>query len=97
MAALGYEYVELSHGIRITLVPGILRGVEEGIVKVSSTHNFCPLPTGAARRQQRHQLIGDLVDAGADIRRGDLIAAHANVTVPSTGIAPAAIVTSAAG
>ncbi len=49
MAALGYEYVELSHGIRITLVPGIMRGVDEGIVKVSSTHNFCPLPTGVVQ------------------------------------------------
>lgn len=49
MAGLGFEYVELSHGIRITLVPGILKGVEEGIVKVSSTHNFCPLPTGVVQ------------------------------------------------
>jgi sugar phosphate isomerase/epimerase len=46
MAGLGFEWVELSHGIRITLVPGILRGVEEGIVKVASCHNFCPLPNG---------------------------------------------------
>lgn len=46
MAGLGFEWVELSHGIRITLVPGILRGVEEGIIKVASCHNFCPLPTG---------------------------------------------------
>lgn len=49
MAGLGFDYVELSHGIRITLVPGILRGVEEGVVKVSSTHNFCPLPTGVVQ------------------------------------------------
>lgn len=49
MAGLGFEYVELSHGIRITLVPGILKAVEEGIVKVSSTHNFCPLPTGVVQ------------------------------------------------
>jgi sugar phosphate isomerase/epimerase len=46
MAAMGFEYVELSHGLRITLVPGVLRAVEEGIVKISSCHNFCPLPTG---------------------------------------------------
>ncbi len=46
MADLGFEYVELSHGIRITLVPGILRAVEEGVIKVASVHNFCPLPTG---------------------------------------------------
>jgi sugar phosphate isomerase/epimerase len=49
MAGLGFRHVELSHGIRITLVPGILRAVEEGVVKISSTHNFCPLPTGMMR------------------------------------------------
>ena len=46
IAELGFEFAELSHGIRITLVPGILRAVAEGVIKVSSTHNFCPLPTG---------------------------------------------------
>lgn len=46
LAELGFKYVELSHGIRLTLVPGILKGVEEGIIKVSSLHNFCPLPVG---------------------------------------------------
>ncbi|MBP6507789.1 MAG: sugar phosphate isomerase/epimerase [Opitutaceae bacterium] len=46
MAGLGFEYAELSHGIRIPLVPGILRAVEEGVIKIGSTHNFCPLPTG---------------------------------------------------
>jgi sugar phosphate isomerase/epimerase len=47
MADLGFDRVELSHGIRITLVPGILKAVEEGVVKIGSTHNFCPLPMGA--------------------------------------------------
>jgi len=37
MADLGFEYVELSHGISILLVPGILQALEEGVVKVSST------------------------------------------------------------
>lgn len=46
MADLGFEWAELSHGIRITLVPGILRAVEEGVIKIASCHNFCPLPTG---------------------------------------------------
>ncbi len=46
MAGLGFEWVELSHGIRIRLVPGVLRAVEEGVIKVASCHNFCPLPTG---------------------------------------------------
>jgi sugar phosphate isomerase/epimerase len=46
MAGLGFKYIELSHGIRITLVPGLLKALEEGVVRVGSTHNFCPLPTG---------------------------------------------------
>lgn len=46
MADLGFEYVELSHGVRISLVPGILKAVGEKIVKISSLHNFCPLPVG---------------------------------------------------
>jgi len=46
MAGLGFSHVELSHGIRISLVPGILKAVEDGLVKVSSCHNFCPLPPG---------------------------------------------------
>jgi sugar phosphate isomerase/epimerase len=46
IASLGFEYAELSHGIRITLVPGILQALEEGVIRISSTHNFCPLPTG---------------------------------------------------
>lgn len=48
IAGLGFEWVELSHGIKITLVPGILKAVEEGVVKVASCHNFCPLPPGVA-------------------------------------------------
>lgn len=46
IANMGFEYAELSHGIRVTLVPGILKAVEEGWIKISSTHNFCPLPVG---------------------------------------------------
>src|SRR5580658_4955320 len=43
---LVFEYAELSHGIRISLVPGILEAVGAGEIKISSLHNFCPLPLG---------------------------------------------------
>jgi sugar phosphate isomerase/epimerase len=43
---LGFDYAELSHGIRISLLPGILEAVDEGIIKISTLHNFCPLPMG---------------------------------------------------
>ena len=47
MAELGFKRIELSHGIRIALVPGILKAVEEKLVEVGSVHNFCPLPPSA--------------------------------------------------
>jgi sugar phosphate isomerase/epimerase len=43
---LGFEYAELSHGTRISLMPGILEAVEAGEIGISSLHNFCPLPMG---------------------------------------------------
>jgi len=43
---LGFEYAELSHGIRISLLPGILDAVQAGEIKISTLHNFCPLPMG---------------------------------------------------
>ena len=43
---LGFDYAELSHGIRISLMPGIMEAVDAGEIKISSLHNFCPLPMG---------------------------------------------------
>jgi sugar phosphate isomerase/epimerase len=47
--ALGFEYAELSHGIRISLLPGILDAVDSELIKISTVHNFCPLPLGLDR------------------------------------------------
>jgi sugar phosphate isomerase/epimerase len=47
--SLGFEYAELSHGIRISLMPGIVEALEAGEMKFSSLHNFCPLPIGLNR------------------------------------------------
>lgn len=46
IAKLGFKYAELSHGIGIHLIPGILQAVEDGVIKIASIHNFCPLPMG---------------------------------------------------
>jgi len=43
---LGFTHAELSHGIRMSLVPGILEAVEAGEILISTLHNFCPLPMG---------------------------------------------------
>lgn len=43
---LGFDHAELSHGIRISLLPGVFEAVDAGEIKISSLHNFCPLPIG---------------------------------------------------
>lgn len=43
---LGFSYAELSHGIRLSLVPGILEAVDAREIRISTLHNFCPLPVG---------------------------------------------------
>ncbi len=64
---LGFTHVELGHGTRISLMPGIQKMAEAGEVTFSSLHNFCPLPvevmhaspdcykfsSGVARERQR--------------------------------------------
>jgi sugar phosphate isomerase/epimerase len=41
---LGFDLIELGHGIRISLMPGIQKMSDAGKVRFSSLHNFCPLP-----------------------------------------------------
>lgn len=76
MAAMGFEWIELSHGIRITLVPGILRAVEEGLIKVASCHNFCPLPTGVS-----HAAPNLYMPSSMDARERDQWMRHSKRTI----------------
>src|ERR671919_498863 len=41
---LGFDLIELGHGIRVSLMPGIQKIFDAGEVRFSSLHNFCPLP-----------------------------------------------------
>ena len=41
---LGFDLIELGHGIRLSLMPGIQKVFDAGEVQFSSLHNFCPLP-----------------------------------------------------
>ncbi len=43
-AEMGFEYVELGHSTTVQSVEGIQKALEENIIKVSSVHNFCPIP-----------------------------------------------------
>jgi sugar phosphate isomerase/epimerase len=44
ISSLGFDHVELGHGIRISLWEGIERFLAGHPMKVTSLHNFCPLP-----------------------------------------------------
>src|SRR6476620_11446234 len=46
---LGFERVELGHGIRVSLMEGVQKMYEQGKVQFSSLHNFCPLPVEITR------------------------------------------------
>jgi sugar phosphate isomerase/epimerase len=41
---LGFDVIELGHGIRLSLMPGIQKMFDAGEVRFTSLHNFCPLP-----------------------------------------------------
>jgi sugar phosphate isomerase/epimerase len=41
---LGFDLIELGQAIRVQLVPGIQEMFDAGEIRVSSLHNFCPLP-----------------------------------------------------
>ena len=42
--SLGFDHVELSHGIKLSLLPGIMKAVEAGKVRVAGVHNYFPAP-----------------------------------------------------
>src|SRR5215471_18999510 len=49
---LGFEYAELSHGTRISLMPGILQAVDAGEMKISTLHNFCQVSAEKDRERE---------------------------------------------
>ena len=42
--AMGFDTMEISHGLKVSLLPGIQKAYKEGRIKVSGLHNFCPSP-----------------------------------------------------
>lgn len=49
LLGLGFDRVELGHGIRLSLMEEIQRFYDEGKVAFTSLHNFCPLPVEITR------------------------------------------------
>lgn len=42
--ALGFDAIEVSHGLSLNKLPGILKAVDEKRIRVEGVHNFCPAP-----------------------------------------------------
>lgn len=41
---LGFEAIEASHGLSLSLMPGLMQAVDEKRIRVVGVHNFCPAP-----------------------------------------------------
>ncbi len=41
---LGFESIEASHGLSLSLMPGLMKAVDEKRIRVEGVHNFCPAP-----------------------------------------------------
>ena len=41
---IGFDAIEISHGLKVSLLPGIQQAVKQGKIKVFGLHNFCPSP-----------------------------------------------------
>jgi sugar phosphate isomerase/epimerase len=65
--AMGFDHLELGYDLRMDLVPGVHKMVQEGTVKVNSVHNFCPVPVGAPRG---HPELFTLASTDPKIREG---------------------------
>lgn len=51
---LGFEDIEVSHGLSLSKLPGVIKAVESGRIRVAGVHNFCPAPI---------EVKGDVPDA----------------------------------
>ena len=51
---LGFADIEVSHGLSLSLLPGVIAAVESGRIRVAGVHNFCPAPI---------EVKGDVPDA----------------------------------
>jgi sugar phosphate isomerase/epimerase len=85
--SFGFEYAELSHGIRISLLSGIVEAVEAGEIKISSLHNFCPLPIGV-----NHAAPNVFKFSSLDRRERDLAWRHSVKTIESAARVKAPVV-----
>lgn len=42
--SMGFDFIEISHGTSVSLLPGLMQAFDAGEIRISSIHNFCPSP-----------------------------------------------------
>ncbi len=98
IAALGVRDIELSHGVRISQLQGILRRLGQGGLRVASVHNFCPPPVevvvdnpdaleftdpSPARRQRAVRLTRETIDFAATVKAPAVVLHLGSAHVPA--------------
>ncbi len=96
---LGFERVELGYDLTADLAVGVRQMVEQGVTRVDSVHNFCPVPVGAPRghpelfelaspltvqRENAVQLTLHTVRFAAELGAGHVVIHCGNVRVRPT-------------
>ena len=62
---LGFDQIEMGYNLQTYLVPGIKKMVDERAIKVTSVHNFCPVPPAAP---EGHPEVYTLASSSKGIR-----------------------------
>jgi len=87
---LGFDLIELGHGTRLSLMPGIQKMFDSGQVRFTSLHNFCPLPVevmvaspdcyqlSAVFPEERERAVRQTL-CGAALGRGENAANHRSI------------------
>lgn len=85
--SLGFEYAELGHNTRISLLPGIQSAVKERLIQIVALHNFCPLPVSVTG------MAPDCYEpSAADDRERDLALRHTLRTLDCAAMLGAKVV-----
>jgi sugar phosphate isomerase/epimerase len=88
----GLTHVELGYDLTLDLVPGVLKMVAEGVVRVDSLHNFCPVPIGAPMGHPELFVLGS-----RDARTRDGAVRHTTQTIEFAAQVGAGVVVCHAG
>jgi sugar phosphate isomerase/epimerase len=94
---LGFDLIELDHGVRSSLVPGIQKVFDDGEIRFSSLHDFCTLPsqtpvvspdsyrfsaTSAEDRERAVTQAFQMIDLAAQLNATFVVLRLGNVNMP---------------